>query len=78
MAGRPGGFTNQPPHAGIMGGEIPVGGGGVVGANGLGGPAANAAFLGANVMKFGLGGNASAGHAGIEGIGNQHIQGEKI
>lgn len=38
QAGR-GGFTNQPPHAGGMGGGIPMMGGGAVGANGLGGPA---------------------------------------
>ena len=34
-----GGFMDQPPHAGGIGGGIPVVGGGTGGANGLGGPA---------------------------------------
>ena len=64
QAGR-GGFTNQPPHAGGMGGGIPMMGKGAVGVNGLGGPTKNAGFGGANDMNIGAVKYQQAGQASL-------------
>ena len=62
-----GGFVNKPPHAGGTRCGIPMAGGGGGGANGLGGPAVNAGFVGATSIQVGAGGACQRGRQALGG-----------
>ena len=61
MSGRSGRIHESTSTCGGMGGRIPVAGGGVGDANGLGGPATNAVLFVADSMQLYPGENVPAG-----------------